>query len=167
MALVASEEMLRDAFKLFDTEEPHGFLTVNELVGIFTRPGGGRPMTEEEAVAFVEKHDTNKDGKLDIDEFAKALITNKQLDDARRNADEKAMIHADMDKRVGRDLNEKFKGIEPATDAEVAELSAKVWKGLDNLPTHMRDPFKMFTTMDEDRSGFLRGGPPPDARTTP
>ena len=71
--------MLRMAFRLFDTEEPHGFLTVNELVGILTRRGGGSPMTEEEAVAFVEKHDTNKDGMLDIDEFAKVLFIKPDL----------------------------------------------------------------------------------------
>ena len=75
----ASEKWIRDAFKLFDTEEPYGFLTVNELVGILTRPGGGSPMTKEEAVAFVEKHDTNKDGKLDIDEFSKVLFTEAQI----------------------------------------------------------------------------------------
>ena len=82
MGWEVTEETLRRAFYQFDTDRD-GFLTVNELVGILTRPGGGNPMTEEEAVAFVEKHDTNKDGKLDIDEFAKVLLfTEDELVDA-------------------------------------------------------------------------------------
>ena len=77
---------------------------------------------------------------------------------AQKKASEGAAARADMDARVGRDLNKKFAGIEAATEAEVAELSAKVWKGLDQLPTHMRDPFKMFSTMDEDKSGRVQFG---------
>ena len=77
---------------------------------------------------------------------------------AQKKASEGAAARADMAARVGRDLNKKFAGIEAATEAEVAELSAKVWKGLDQLPTHMRDPFKMFSTMDEDKSGRVQFG---------
>ena len=63
---------LRDAFAAFDANND-GFLSVEELTGILTRPGGGAPMTEEQAKAFVAKHDKNGDGKLDLDEFAAAL----------------------------------------------------------------------------------------------
>ena len=47
---------IRAGFALFDTDN-NGYLTLNELVGILTRPGGGSPMTEEEAAAFVKAHD--------------------------------------------------------------------------------------------------------------
>ena len=59
---------LRDAFAEFDADGS-GRLSVDELVGVLTRPGGGRPLTEAEARAFVAKHDSNGDGELDLDEF--------------------------------------------------------------------------------------------------
>ena len=37
-------------------------VTVDELVGVVTRPGGGKPATEAEARAFIESHDKNGDG---------------------------------------------------------------------------------------------------------
>ena len=68
-----SASELRDAFARFDANGD-GFLSYNELVGIFTRPGGGNPMTDADARAFVERHDKNGDGRLDLEEFAGALV---------------------------------------------------------------------------------------------
>ena len=68
-----SASELRDAFARFDANGD-GFLSYNELVGIFTRPGGGNPMTDADARAFVERHDKNGDGRLDLEEFADALV---------------------------------------------------------------------------------------------
>ena len=109
--------------------------------------------------------DADLSGFLDAKDFSRWLkmgqpeggLTWKEKLQQRKDA-EGAAARADMDARVGRDLNKKFAGIEAATEAEVAELSAKVWKGLDQLPTHMRDPFKMFSTMDEDKSGRVQFG---------
>ena len=62
---------LRDAFARFDANGD-GYLSVEELVGVFTRPvDDGEPMTEEQARAYVAKHDKNGDGRLDLDEFAR------------------------------------------------------------------------------------------------
>ena len=55
---------LRAAFAAFDSDG-NGVLTYDEISGIFTRPGGGKPMTEEEAMAWVEKYDKSGDGTLD------------------------------------------------------------------------------------------------------
>ena len=66
---------IRMAFKVWDFDRS-GFLTSDEIVGILTRPGGGAPMTEADAVAFVKKHDQNKDGKLDLDELSEAIAAN-------------------------------------------------------------------------------------------
>ena len=64
---------LRDAFAKFDANGD-GYLSVEELVGVFTRPvGDGQPMTEADARALIEKNDKNGDGKLDLDEFAAAM----------------------------------------------------------------------------------------------
>ena len=52
-------------------------LVDDELVGILTRPGGGSPLPKEDAEAFVKKHDTNGDGKLNFDEFSKVIATNE------------------------------------------------------------------------------------------
>ena len=65
---------LRDAFAKFDANGD-GYLSVEELVGVFTRPvDDGEPMTEEQARAYVAKHDKNGDGRLDLDEFAASLV---------------------------------------------------------------------------------------------
>ena len=65
---------LRDAFAKFDANGD-GYLSVDELVGVFTRPvDDGEPMTEEQARAYVAKHDKNGDGRLDLDEFAASLV---------------------------------------------------------------------------------------------
>ena len=68
-----SASELREAFAKFDADG-NGFLTPDELVGIFTRPGGGNPMTEAQARAFVQEHDRNGDGRLDLDEFVAAMV---------------------------------------------------------------------------------------------
>ena len=47
-------------------------MTKDEIVGVLTRPSGGAPLTEAEAEAYIARYDTNKDGKLSIDEFAAA-----------------------------------------------------------------------------------------------
>ena len=63
----------RAAFAAFDADGS-GKLSVEELVGVFTRPGGGQPVDEAEARAFVAKHDRNGDGELDLDEFVVAML---------------------------------------------------------------------------------------------
>jgi hypothetical protein len=71
---MTSASELRDAFAKFDANGD-GYLSVEELVGVFTRPvGDGQPMTEADARAFIEKNDKNGDGKLDLDEFAAAMV---------------------------------------------------------------------------------------------
>ena len=66
-------EELRAAFTVFDADGS-GKLSAEELVGVLTRPGGGKPVDEAEARAFVAKHDRNGDGELDLDEFVVAML---------------------------------------------------------------------------------------------
>ena len=66
---VVTRAELQEAFETFDTDKS-GTLSVDELVGLFTRPGGGGPVDEAEARAFIAQHDKNGDGVLSIDEFA-------------------------------------------------------------------------------------------------
>ena len=74
-------------------------LTYDEISGIFTRPGGGKPMTEEEAMAWVEKYDKSGDGTLDLDEFAAALAA-VQVEQAEAEWREAAQ-GADVRRRAG------------------------------------------------------------------
>ena len=67
------QEELRAAFARFDVDGS-GTLTVDELVDVFTRPGGGKPFDQAEARAFILRHDKNGDGVLSLDEFAEALL---------------------------------------------------------------------------------------------
>ena len=71
-ALPSRDEAI-EAFKTFDADGS-GTLTLDELAGVFTRPGGGAPLTEAESRAFISKHDTNGDGLLSIEEFVDALM---------------------------------------------------------------------------------------------
>jgi len=68
-----TREEVRAAFKVFDKDNS-GTLTFDELVGVFTRPGGGQPTDEAEARAFIAQHDKNGDGVLSIDEFVDAML---------------------------------------------------------------------------------------------
>ena len=64
---------LRAALAEFDADGS-GRLSAEELVGVLTRPGGGKPVDEAEARAFVAKHDRNGDGELVLDEFVVAVL---------------------------------------------------------------------------------------------
>ena len=68
-----SRAEVRAAFAKFDADNS-GTLTVDELVGVFTRPGGGKPATEAEARAFIQSHDKNGDGVLSLEEFVNAML---------------------------------------------------------------------------------------------
>ena len=73
VSLARAREELRAAFATFD-KDGSGKLSVDELVDVFTRPGGKQAMNEAEARAFVAKHDKDGDGELDLDEFVHAML---------------------------------------------------------------------------------------------
>ena len=64
---------IQDAFEKFDTNPKDGKLSKKELIAILTRPGGGHSFTERWAEEFIERCDFDGDGKLSIDELARAM----------------------------------------------------------------------------------------------
>ena len=70
---VVTRAELQEAFETFDTDKS-GTLSVDELVGVFTRPSGGAPVDKADARAFIAQHDKDGDGVLSIDEFVDAML---------------------------------------------------------------------------------------------
>ena len=68
---------------------------------------------------------------------------------------EGAAARKEMDAHVGRDMNEKFAGIDAASDDEATALSVIINGCLNDQPEHMRDWFKMFSAIDADGSGRI------------
>ena len=68
MPPASRDSQIRQAFEVFDTDKS-GTLTVDELAGVLTSPGGGAPMTPTEARQFVAKFDANGDGVLTQEEI--------------------------------------------------------------------------------------------------
>ena len=64
---------IQDAFEKFDTNPKDGKLSKKELIAILTRPGGRNSFTEMWAEEFIERCDFDGDGKLSIDELARAM----------------------------------------------------------------------------------------------
>ncbi|PAA46885.1 hypothetical protein BOX15_Mlig014895g4 [Macrostomum lignano] len=62
---------IRDAFKKFD-KQGRGYLTQADLEKILTQTGAF-PFSKEEAEMCFKAFDTNKDGKMDYEEFANFL----------------------------------------------------------------------------------------------
>ena len=67
----ATEKELRDAFKLFD-RDGSGTITSEEFTAIVTRPGGGKPLTIDQAARLFRRADLNGDGVVDYGEFCKS-----------------------------------------------------------------------------------------------
>jgi len=61
---------IREAFKIFD-RDGNGFIDAKELKLVMTRMG--QALTASEAEDFMREADTNGDGKLDYDEFARIM----------------------------------------------------------------------------------------------
>lgn len=61
-----------EAFRTFD-KDGNGILTAEELVGILTRQGGGKPMSLMDAKLFVAYFDADHNGGLDYKEFCAAM----------------------------------------------------------------------------------------------
>ena len=63
---------LEEALKKFDTNGDGG-LSAEEMAGVLMRPGGGAPMSKQDAEKFVKKFDRDGDGKLSLAELSSAL----------------------------------------------------------------------------------------------
>jgi Ca2+-binding EF-hand superfamily protein len=66
------EQRMRDAFDVFDVNRS-GYLDADEVMGILTRVGGTKPMTQHDAAEFIKLFDCNEDQKMQIDECKLAL----------------------------------------------------------------------------------------------
>jgi len=67
----ATEKELRDAFKKFD-RDGNGTISSEEFTAIVTRPGGGKPLTIDQAARLFRRADLNGDGVVDYGEFCKS-----------------------------------------------------------------------------------------------
>ena len=67
----ATEKELRDAFRKFD-RDGNGTITSEEFNAIVTRPGGGKPLTIDQAARLFRRADLNGDGVVDYGEFCKS-----------------------------------------------------------------------------------------------
>lgn len=65
-----TDDDIRAAFQLFDANES-GFIEVSEMVAILTQPGDA-DVSEAAAQRCIDRFDSNKDGKLNLDEFVLA-----------------------------------------------------------------------------------------------
>ena len=71
-ATARAEKFLRiqRAFETFDTDG-NGSLSIAELKAVLKRPGGGSPLTDEDVEEIIADYDVNRDGELQLNEFAR------------------------------------------------------------------------------------------------
>ncbi len=65
-------DKVEEAFKLMDLDKD-GFITKTELRQMMSK--FGEILTDEELNAMIDEADTNKDGKVDINEFRALMET--------------------------------------------------------------------------------------------
>ena len=130
-------EELRAAFAVFDADGS-GKLSVEELVGVLTRPGGGQPVDEAEARAFVAKHDRNGDGELDLDEFVVAVLGPEDAEAAICSAALSAAAAAVRAAPIERFLEENERFWE-AYDGAALEPALRVDEALGGSPVRLVD----------------------------
>ena len=82
----ATEKELRNAFKVFD-RDGDGTITSEEFTAIVTRPGGGKPLTIDQASRLFRRADLNGDGVVDYGEFCKSWSMIRARDDSPKLAD--------------------------------------------------------------------------------
>ena len=70
----ATEKELRDAFRKFD-RDGNGTITSEEFNAIVTRPGGGKPLTIDQAARLFRRADLNGDGVVDYGEFTASALS--------------------------------------------------------------------------------------------
>jgi len=71
---ISDEETLREAFKVFDSDNS-GYLSKEEFSNIMTNKGEMK-LTLTEVEEMLAKVDADKDGKLKYDEFVKLFVEN-------------------------------------------------------------------------------------------
>ena len=95
-----------------------------------TSGGNGIPAAAKEVKPRQRKHAYEYFNQWDAYDVDGEL---GKLDDAKGKA-----ARAEMDKLVGRDVNERLKGVSPASKEEVAAFAVKVHACLEQYPPHMR-----------------------------
>jgi len=71
-SMLPTREEVLSTFQSFDTDGS-GTLTVDELVSLLTDPKTGRAMNMVQATRFINEHDVNRDGQLDLEEWSAAM----------------------------------------------------------------------------------------------
>ena len=68
------EKELKEAFKIFD-KDGNGFISAAELRHVMTNLG--EKLTDEEVDQMIKEADTNGDGQVDYNEFARMMVSFK------------------------------------------------------------------------------------------
>ena len=82
----ATEKELRNAFGKFD-RDGNGIISSDEFTAILTRPGGGKPLTIDQAARLFRRADLNGDGVVDYGEFCKSWGVIRKGGDDEKPAD--------------------------------------------------------------------------------
>ena len=118
----ATEKELRNAFKKFD-RDGSGTISSDEFTAIVTRPGGGKPLTVDQALRLFRRADLNGDGVVDYGEFCKSwgAIRSGEGDSGPKLADLK---HPDAEHLM---LGINFEGLREA--CELVGFPYRCYKG--------------------------------------
>lgn len=69
------QKQLREAFDMFDSDNS-GYIKADEMLSVLSFMPG---FSLEQAQQIIEKHDVNKDGKMDFDEFIQFIVEDESF----------------------------------------------------------------------------------------
>ena len=173
-------QAIQASFAIFDVNGD-GSISAEEFKSILTRPVGGKPskFSEADVDRMMEKYDTNKDGVLSPEEFARAWSgldiyqSNKILlgfedEDVSSTLDEDARGYQDLDERKRVEAVLRSYGTTGSTHKLIAEWREQLFRTQGTF-NDGRDVHKIYPDRDADGPGYnlTTKGPPPYENENP